>query len=163
MATDLAPPITLIDAALLDAVSAEAQAGARGRKNRNFHRGDGDPAHRLLNAIEPGSYVLPHRHLDVHKAESMLVLRGRLGLVIFDDAGTVLRTATLGAGGEALGVDIACGTWHSVLALASGTVFFEAKAGPYGPLSAAERAPWAPAEDAAAAVAYQRRLAGLFA
>lgn len=163
MATDLTPPITLIDAALLDAVSAEAQAGARGRKNRNFHGGDGDPAHRLLNAIEPGSYVLPHRHLDMHKAESMLVLRGRLGLVIFGDAGTVLRTATLGAGGEALGVDIACGIWHSVLALETGTVFFEAKAGPYRPLSAAERAPWAPAEAAAAAVAYQRRLADLFA
>lgn len=162
MATDAKPPITLIDAALLDAVSAEARAGARGRKNRNFHGGDGEPAHRLLNAIEPGSYVMPHRHLDVHKAESMMVLRGRLGLVIFDDDGAVLRTATLGAGDDALGVDIACGTWHSVLALETGTVFFEAKAGPYLPFSAAERAPWAPAEGDAAAAAYQRRLADLF-
>lgn len=155
--------ITLIDAALLDEVTAEARAGERRRKNRNFHAGDDEPAHRLLNAVEPGSYVMPHRHLDAHKAESMLVLRGRLGLVVFADDGAVLRTAALGAAGDALGVDIAHGTWHSVLALEPGTVFFEAKAGPYRPFGAAERAPWAPAEGTAEAVAYQRQLACLFA
>lgn len=157
-----APAVTLIDGALLDAVSAEAKAGPRLRKNRNFHRADDEPGHRLLNAIEPGSYIAPHRHLDAFKDETMLVLRGRLGLVLFDDEGRVARTAVLGADGEALGVDIARGTWHMVLALASDTVFFEAKAGPYRPLTQEERASWAPAEGDAEAAAYQRRLAGLF-
>lgn len=151
---------TLIDNALLDALSAEARTAARGRKNRNFHTANDAPAQRLLNAIEPGSYVAPHRHLA--KDESMLMLRGRLGLVLFDDAGAVQRTAILGADGEALGVDLPRGTWHSVLALDTGTVFFEAKAGPYEPLSAEERASWAPAEGDAGAADYQRQLVRLF-
>lgn len=154
--------ITLIDDALLDAVSAEAKASPRRRRNRNFHQGDEAPAHRLLNAIEPGSYVMPHRHLDAHKDETLLVLRGRLGLVLFDDAGGVVRTAVLGDNGAARGVDIPLGTWHSVVALEAGTIFLEAKAGPYRPFTAAERASWAPGEGTAEAAAYQRGLAGLF-
>lgn len=150
-----------IDKALLDELSDAAKAGARRRQNRNFHRDDGQPAHRLLNAIEPGSYVMPHRHLDPAKDETMVVLRGRLGLVEFADDGRVLQASVLGPGLDALGVDIPHGTWHTVFALEPGTVFFEAKAGPYLPLADDEKAPWAPAEGMPAAVAYQARLAAL--
>ena len=150
--------ITLIDAALLDAVSREAQASPRRRKNRNFHSHDDQPSHRLLNAIEPGSYVAPHRHLDALKDETMAVLRGKLGLLLFADDGKVISATVLGPGCAALGVDIAHGTWHAVLALETGTVFLEAKAGPYLPLTEAERAPWAPAEGDATAAAYAAEL-----
>ena len=151
----------IIDAALLAQVTAEARLSPRGRKNLNFHPADDFPAHRLLNAIEPGSYIAPHRHLDRDKDETMIVLSGRLGLVIFDDQGGVSETAVLGEGEAALGVDIEHGTWHTVFALASGTVLFEAKAGPFRPLTSDERAPWAPQENGPAATDYLRRLAAL--
>lgn len=154
--------IRLIDSALLDDVSAEARAAPRGRKNRNFHPRDDYPAHRLLNAIEPGSYIAPHRHLDSTKDETMVVLRGALGLVEFDDAGKVTQIKKVGAGGAAIGIDIAHGTWHTVFALEPGTVFLEAKSGPYLPLTAEERAPWAPAENAAEAASYLAGLRRLF-
>lgn len=146
--------IQLIDTALLDEVSVEAAASPRRRKNRNFHPSDDYPANRLLNAVEPGSYIRPHRHLDTNKDETMVVLRGRLGLVQFDDEGRIARTAVLGEGGDGVGVDIPHGTWHTVFALEPGTVFFEAKAGPYRPLGADEVATWAPEEGASEAVAY---------
>lgn len=155
-------PVTVIDAAMLDATSAAAQASPRLRKNRNFHPADDFPSHRLLNAIEPGSYVAPHRHLDALKDETMLVLRGRLGLVIFDDAGGILEAVELVAGGERCGVDIPHGSWHSVLGLERGSVFFEAKAGPYVALSAAERASWAPVEGEPGAAEYLGKLRALF-
>jgi cupin fold WbuC family metalloprotein len=145
--------IRLIDAALLDEVTAEARAGPRGRKNRNFHAADSQPAHRLLNAIEPGSYVAPHRHRHPDKGETMLVLRGTLGLVTFDDTGAVVNAVKVSHGGTPIGVDIPHDTWHTVFALESGTVFFEAKAGPYVPLAADEKAAWAPAEGDPAAAA----------
>lgn len=163
--------ITLIDTVLLDEVGAEARAAPRGRKNRNFHPRDDYPGHRLLNAIEPGSYIAPHRHLDPAKDETMVVLRGALGLVVFDDAGHVVRTEKVGtpgalpsgrAGGTVLGIDIPHGTWHTVFALEPGTVFLEAKSGPYLALTDAERAPWAPAENAAEAPAYLAGLRRLF-
>ena len=163
--------IRLIDTALLDEVSAEARTAPRGRKNRNFHPRDDYPAHRLLNAIEPGSYIAPHRHLDPAKDETMVVLRGALGLVVFDDAGQVTLTQKAGTPGvlpsgraadTVLGIDIPHGTWHTVLALEPGTVFLEAKSGPYLALTDAERAPWAPAENAAEAPAYLAGLRRLF-
>ena len=139
--------IKLIDHSLLDELCAEAGASPRRRKNRNFHPYDDHPAHRLLNAMQPDSYIPPHRHLDPNKDETFVVLRGLLGLVLFDDAGVVARTVKVGAGGTAIGVDIPCGTWHTALALEPDTVFLEAKAGPYLPFTEAERAPWAPAEN----------------
>lgn len=153
---------TLIDHKLLDAVTAEARQSPRRRKNRNFHPADDFPAHRLLNAMEPDSYIPPHRHLAADKDETFVVLRGRLGLVIFHGDGIVRQSVELAAGGPALGVDIPHGTWHSVVALEPGTVFLEAKAGPYLPFTADEKAPWAPAENDPAAAAYLARLAALF-
>jgi cupin fold WbuC family metalloprotein len=153
--------IRYIDNALLDEVSAEARSSPRRRKNRNFHADDRQPGHRLLNAIEPGSYIQPHRHLDPNKGETMVVLRGTLGIVSFDDAGKVVEAVKVSHGGTPLGIDIPCGTWHTVFALEPGTVFLEAKAGPYLPLSADEKATWAPAEGDPAAPAFLARLVEL--
>jgi cupin fold WbuC family metalloprotein len=162
MAGSLLMPL-LIDQALLDTVSLEAKVSPRRRKNRNFHACETDLSHRLLNAIEPGSYIVPHRHLDPNKDETMIVLRGKLGVVFFDDAGELTQTAILAADGTSCGVTIPHGVYHTVLACQPGTVFFEAKAGPYLPLTEAERAPWAPDEGADAAVVYAQSLNELFA
>jgi cupin fold WbuC family metalloprotein len=161
MAGSLLMPL-LIDQALLDTVSLEAKVSPRRRKNRNFHACETDLSHRLLNAIEPGSYIIPHRHLDPNKDETMIVLRGKLGVVFFDDAGELTQTAILAADGTSCGVTIPHGVYHTVLACQPGTVFFEAKAGPYLPLTEAERAPWAPGEGEAAAAAYAQSLNELF-
>ncbi len=153
---------TLIDRALLDAVTLEARASARRRMNRNFHAAASDRCNRLLNAVEPDSYIAPHRHLDPGKDEIFVVLRGRFGVAIFDDAGNATRTHVLSAGADCIGVDIAHGTWHTLVSLEPGSVFLEAKAGPYAPLSASERAGWAPAEGSPEAGAYLARLRKLF-
>ena len=154
--------IRLIDTALLDELTEEAKASPRGRKNRNFPPADPFPAHRLLNAIEPSSYVAPHRHLSPMKGETLVVVRGALGFVALDDEGAVVSAVRLSAAGEAVGCDVPHGLFHTVVALEPGTVFFEAKAGPYTPLGDAERAPWAPAEGEPGVPAYLARLRALF-
>ena len=150
----------IVSQSLLDTVSQAAVKSARRRMNRNFHDTDEAPCQRLINAIEPGSYIQPHRHLDPNKEESMIVLRGILGVVFFDDAGQVSGVVKLIPGGENVAVNIPVGSYHSVLGLEPGTVFFEAKAGPYRPLSPEEKAPWAPGEGDGGAEAYY---AGLLA
>jgi cupin fold WbuC family metalloprotein len=152
----------LIDRTLLDHASRQAADSPRRRRNINFHIADGDACHRLLNAIEPGSYVPPHRHLDPAKDETFVVLRGAFGLVTFADDGTIATTAELRAGGPVLGATVQHGTFHTLLALEAGSVFLEAKAGPYLPLTGAERAPWAPAEGDAGVTAYLAGLARMF-
>lgn len=152
----------LITQDLLAGVSAEASASPRRRKNRNFHASDDAPAHRLLNALEPDSYVRPHRHLDPSKDETIIAVRGRFGVIEFEDDGRVRAASVIAPEGEAIGIDIVHGSFHSVLALESGSVFFEAKAGPYVPIAEPEKAPWAPAEGDPGAPDYMARLRALF-
>lgn len=153
---------TIIDNALLDQVSAEAAAAPRRRKNRNFHGSDDAPCHRLLNAIEPDSYVAPHRHSAADKDETILAVRGKLGMVFFAEDGKVTETALIEPGGAAVAVEIPHGAFHTVVALTAGSIFFEAKAGPYLPLTAEEKAPWAPPENSPEAAVYLEGLKKLF-
>lgn len=148
----------IIDQKMLDQLIAEAQENPRRRKNLNFHPGDDFCCHRLLNAMEPDSYIRPHRHLDPLKDESMVMVRGRMAVLIFDDAGNVVRKTIISPAGSAVAVDIPHGLFHTVVGLESGTVFFESKAGPYLPLTDEEKGAWAPDEGTEEAVSY---LAGL--
>lgn len=152
-----------IDRAMLDALVDSARGAARRRQHRNLHQDAAEPVQRLLIAIEPDSYVVPHRHSAPGKRETLTLLRGRLGLILFDDGGRVQETCLFEAAGEALGVELAAGVYHSVVALETGTVIFEVKAGPYNPVLDVERAAWAPAESAPAARDYLAGLHALFA
>ncbi len=152
----------IIDQQTLDDLSSRAQANPRLRQNHNLHPADASRGHRLFNAIEPGSYIRPHRHLDPEKDETFLVVRGRLGVITFADDGTVRETALLEAGGANLVADIPHGVYHTAVSLEPGTIFFEAKAGPYVPIAEAEKAAWAPAEGDAGALPYLARLKALF-
>ncbi len=153
-------PLWLTKRGLYD-LSMQADAAPRGRLNRNLHEMD-DPVHRLLNAIEPGSWVRPHRHLDPPRSETVLVVAGALGVVVFDDAGTVAEVVKLEAGGATFGVDLSAGTWHGLVALEPGTVFFETKPGPYVAPAPPDWAPWAPAEGDASALAAEEAMRELF-
>jgi len=143
----------IINQQLLDEITAAAKVNPRKRKNWNIHPDDGFPAHRLLNAMEPASYIRPHRHLDPLKAETFMIVRGRLGILVFDENGVVTEKLLLTAEGENIGADIPAGVFHTAVSLAEGTIFFEAKAGPYRPLSDDEKPAWAP-EDGTAANEY---------
>ncbi|MDG2307500.1 MAG: WbuC family cupin fold metalloprotein [Candidatus Binatia bacterium] len=153
---------TWIDHSLLDEVSTAAAESPRRRRNRNFHGEDTSACHRLLNGIEPDSYIRPHRHSHPDKDESILCIRGRLGALFFNADGTLTATKVLDAGGPTIGVDIPHRTFHSLVALEPGTVFFEAKAGPYEPLGEDDIASWAPAEGDNEATSYHAQLAAHF-
>ncbi len=146
--------IQVISKQLLDDVSSAAQAAPRQRKNFNFHQRGDDQCHRLLNALEPETYIPPHCHLDPAKGESVVILRGKVGVLFFSNTGIVTERLILSPNSDSLGVDIAPGKIHSLVALETNSVFFEAKAGPYVPLSANERVDWAPVENSDAAGNY---------
>ena len=58
----------------------------------------------------------------------------------------------------AVGAEVPAGTWHTVVALQSGCVLFEVKAGPFDSDRAKDMAPWAPEEGSPAAGVYLNRL-----
>ncbi|KAF0814244.1 hypothetical protein IGB42_01143 [Andreprevotia sp. IGB-42] len=152
-----------IDQAMLARLGAEALQAPRLRKNRNFHTDNADPCHRLINALAPGTYVQPHCHLDASKAESIIALAGRIGVLYFDAAGRIGHSCVIEPGGDVVGVNIPAGVFHSVVALSDGCVFFESKAGPYQALGSGEKAHWAPAEGEASVGEYLQSMLAHFA
>jgi cupin fold WbuC family metalloprotein len=147
---------------LVAQVSAEARRNPRLRQNHNLHPSNESRCHRLLNAIEPGSYIRPHRHLDIEKDEAFILMSGRLGIVIFTDHGEVAGAVALSHASGNLAADIPQGLWHTALSLESGTVFYEAKAGPYLQLTEDETAGWAPEAGDPLSVEFLQQLRSLF-
>lgn len=148
----------LFDTELFDQLTVKAKASPRLRANHNVHPELSDQVQRLFIAIEPGSYVQPHLHPEPEKWEFFMVVRGRLAALLFDDEGRVVRREELTPAGPIHGFEIPCNTWHCVVALESGSVFFEVKQGPYTPLSDKGFAAWAPREGEAAVARFQQWL-----
>lgn len=123
-----------------------------------FHKDHNALLHRMLNAMQPGTYLQPHRHMDPPKDEIFLVLRGAIDLIVFDDEGAITDVVALVANSEAFGVDLAAGRFHSFLVREADTVLYEVKLGPYSPQTAKDFATWAPAENSAGVAAYVQTL-----
>jgi cupin fold WbuC family metalloprotein len=158
----LSPSPLFFGAECFDQLTAAARSIARRRKNLDFHEDASHPAQRLLNAVEPDSYIRPHRHLDPLKDETFVVLKGAFGLVLFDEAGKVTDWRVLRSQGEVVGAHVPAGVFHCLVSLAQGSVFFEAKAGPYDATTDKDWPSWAPPEGTPEAPAYLARLRALF-
>lgn len=129
---------------LLDEVSGKAKESARLRMNYNFHPELSDPVQRLLNALEPWTYIRPHKH--EFKEESFTLLRGRILAVTFHDNGTIKDHCILDVALGNYGVEFEENTFHMLTSLQSGSVVYEIKEGPFVPHSVESSASWAPEE-----------------
>ena len=132
----------------LRALCREAASAPRRRTHQLWHLDHADCVQRLAMALQPGTYVRPHRHGEPPKWEALVLLQGQVSLLTFDDAGTVLERVELSHPRGCVVVETPAGTWHSLVAVEADSVLFEFKQGPFAP---SEFAAWAPAEDSPAA------------
>lgn len=159
--TALAPPqqsATCIDTTSLQKAIDGSRLSPRKRIILPFHKVESDNFHRMLNALQPMSYIRPHRHIDPPKAESVIVLTGAIRCVIFDKLGKITKHYSLAAGSFNIGIDTEPGIFHTFFATAPDTVLFEAKPGPYEKISDKDFAPWAPPEYSPEAESYLKVL-----
>ena len=150
------------DVQYLNDLTGQAKNSPRLRKHRNIHQSYEDACQRLFNAIEPGSYIRPHRHASDPKGELLIAVRGSMALITFDDQGAVTDVLRFGSEKHgrslAVGAEVASSIWHTVVALEPGCVLLEVKAGPFDPNQPKDLAPWAPEEGSEAAADYLNRL-----
>lgn len=148
----------IFDAEYLNDLIKQAQTSPRKRLHRNIHLSYEEPCQRLFNAIEPESYIPPHRHAATAKDELLIAVRGLMACITFDDQGLINTVQYFGSEryGESVcaGVEVAPFTWHTVVALTRGSVLLEVKAGPFDQRHPKEYAPWAPKENDLDAVIY---------
>ena len=122
-----------IDKTILDELTAKAKASERLRMNLDMRTSSDDTSQRMLNAVEPGTIVPIHRHCFT--AETVIIVRGKVKEIFYDDDGNVTEEVVMEVGGECPMVQIPAGMWHTIEALESGSVIFEAKDGAFAPLS----------------------------
>ncbi len=135
-----------IDNDFIEETSQKAKQSARRRMNFNFHASADDTMHRMLNAMEPETYIQPHKHENPDKSEAFFCLRGRLLVVEFADDGKITDAIILDPQNGNFGCEILPRVWHSIISLQSGSVAYEVKDGPYNPADDKHFAKWAPAE-----------------
>lgn len=123
-----------------------------------FHKSAEDSLHRMLNAIQPNSYIQPHRHADPPKAETLILLKGALAYIAFDSEGQITEKICLTEESGRIGIDTESGIYHTFFALEEDTVLFEVKPGPYIKAADKEFASWAPAENAVGSTEYLESL-----
>ena len=124
------------DKEVLDNLSAQAKASPRLRMNMDLRNSPFDGSQRILNALQPGMVMPIHRHRA--SSETVVIIRGKIQWVFYDDDGNETERVTLDANGELRCLNVKKGRWHSLECLESGSVLFECKDGPYAPLGEGE-------------------------
>ena len=147
-----------IDNFLLNKTSAQAKVAPRRRMNFNFHKDSSDTLQRLLNAMEPLSYIQPHKHENPDKREAFFALRGRIVVIEFDELGNIADHILLNPMIGNFGAEIPERTFHTIISLDPDTIAYEIKDGPYSPIDDKNFASWAPKEGDPDADAYIRDL-----
>lgn len=147
-----------IDKPLLDRLSNQAKKTDRKRLNLNFHPVPEATLQRMLNAMEPDTYIQPHKHENPDKVEVFFCLRGRLLVVEYNDDGSINDHIILDASTENYGCEIAPRTWHSIICLEPGSVAYEVKDGPYDPADDKHFAQWSPSENDTNALEFNKKI-----
>ena len=132
------------DRNILDELTQRAKESPRLRMNLDLRNSPEDGSQRMLNALEPGTVLPIHRHRTT--SEVVVMLRGRAVQYLYDEQGRETDAVLLAAGaldgdgvpGAVPGMTVSKGQWHKLVALELGTVIFEAKDGPYEPISPAD-------------------------
>ena len=121
----------VIDKKILDELTRQAKENPRLRQAMDLRNSPEDGSQRMLNALEPGTVMPIHRHHA--SSETVVILRGKIRWIFYDDSGKENEQVTLDANGEPRMLNVERDRWHSLQCLES-AVLFEAKNGEYHPL-----------------------------
>lgn len=122
----------IITKEILDELTAKAKANPRLRQSMDLRNDPEDLSQRMLNALEPGTIMPIHRHHA--SSETVVILRGRIRWIFYDENGQETDRVVLDADGEPRMLNVEKDRWHSLECLESGSVLYESKDGPYHPL-----------------------------
>src|SRR5690606_18827345 len=123
-----------------------------------FHLHSQDLMQRMLNAMEPGTYVQPHKHERPDKREVFILLTGRVLIVEFNTKGEIHDHVILDHKLGVFAVEIPPRVYHTIVSLKSGSVVYELKDGPYDEKVDKGFASWAPEENSVGTQDYLQNL-----
>lgn len=115
---------------ILDSIEQKAKISQRLRENLCLHKSPNDKVQKMINYLLPGTEMPIHCHHN--SDETLVVLRGEISIVYFDDEGVeteryLLNNTTMPA------IDIPKNQWHNIV-VSEPVALLEIKEGPYRPL-----------------------------
>lgn len=122
----------IIDKQILDELTAQAKINPRLRQAMDLRNSPDDQSQRMLNALEPGTVMPIHRHHT--SSETVVVLRGKIEWIFYDNDGNETERVMLDANGEPRMLNVERDRLHSLVCLESGSALYESKDGAYQPL-----------------------------
>ncbi len=122
----------VISQEILDELTVQAKESPRLRMAMDLRNSPEDLSQRMLNALESGTVLPIHRHHD--SSETVVIVRGKIQWVFYDENGNETERVVLDADGDPRMLNVEKDRWHSLVCLESGSVLYESKDGPYHPL-----------------------------
>ena len=151
-------PISAIGESELNALRAAVKASAKRRARINAHPDGEDALHEMIIAIDPTSYIRPHKHPG--KSEAFHIIEGEVDIVVFTDEGEIDRIVPLGppGSGRSFYYRMSTAFFHTLIIRSDVLIVHEITNGPFRP-SATVFADFAPDDrEAEKAAAYQAEL-----
>ncbi len=135
------------DRKMLEKGIRESRNSLRRRMILPIHRKQDSKVQRMLNFLQPGTYIRPHLHPRPEAVESICLIQGEIRFFVFDDTGKEIFRTDLKRDSDRTLIDIEPLVWHTFVVTEPDTVLFETKMGPYDAMRDKEFAEWAPSED----------------
>jgi cupin fold WbuC family metalloprotein len=151
-------PIATIGTEDIEILRQAVRKTPKRRVRINAHPGGDDGLHEMIIAIEPGSYIRPHKHPG--KSEAFHIIEGQVDIVVFDEEGKIDRIVSLAArgGSHPFYYRMSSPHFHTLIIRSDLLVVHEITNGPFVPTGTVYAA-FAPEEgDAANAAAFQADL-----
>ncbi len=122
----------VINKDILDKLTIQAKSNPRLRQAMDLRNSSEDGSQRMLNALEPGTVMPIHRHHA--SSETVIILRGRIRWMFYDEDGNETESILLDANGDIRMLNVERDRWHSLECIES-AVLFECKNCAYAPLA----------------------------
>ena len=123
-----------------------------------IHRTQDALVQRIINFMQPGTYIRPHKHPRDFASETVYILKGAITVLIFNDEGEIVENHWLHYNQPERLIDIEPNVWHTMLVWHPDTVLLEVKRGPYDIEEDKYFAPWSPEEGTEEAEEYLKKL-----
>ena len=139
-------PIVAVSRDMIEALKDAARRSPQKRARFCAHPDNHNPIHEMLIVLARDTYICPHKHPA--KSESFHVIEGLGKVVIFDEAGQIVKVINLGddRSGRSFFYRISAPYYHTVIVESDSLMIHETTNGPFRP-EERQFAPWAPSEN----------------
>ena len=114
---------------LLMEFAQSAEKSPRRRRHRNLHETN-DTIQRIVRAMQPDTYMQPHRHLGEAPFRLFVLLRGKIGAIFFNENGMTDGAALLDRDSGNLVIEIPGDRYFSLVSLEPNSALLEIREGP---------------------------------